>query len=188
MRQEQQDIRIVSGYCFADEDDANLAKQEERKIAYMDKHMDYSVPEKVLMLYKRSIEERIFKTPVGYDYLRKMQDFLLNCHEINPADVPPIKLFVNFQPTMRSRTNPAKERVAPPKEKKKVNKLVFSVILNIALVAAVCAMFAIASQSDNPNIINYENAVVNKYASWEQELSEREQVIREKERELGIKN
>ena len=72
--------------------------------------------------------------------------------------------------------------------KKKVNKFVISVILNIALVVAVCAMFGIASKSDNPNIINYENAVVNKYASWEQELSEREQVIREKERELGIKN
>lgn len=187
MKKEQQDTRIVSGYCFAGEDDANLARQEERKIIYMDKHMDYSVPEKVLMLYKRSIEERIFKTPVGYDYLKKMQDFLLNCHEINPADVPPIKMFINFQPTMRSRSNPARERVVPPKAKKTVNKLMISVMLNIALAVAVCAMFAIAAKSDNPNVLNYENALVNKYASWEQELSEREQVVREKERELGIK-
>ncbi len=184
MTQGQQDTRIVSGYCFVGEDDANLARQEERKILYMDKHMDYSVPEKVLMLYKRSIEERIFKTPVGHEYLRGMQDFLLNCPEIDPADVPPIKMFVNFQPTMRSRTNPARERVAPPKEKKTVNKLAISIMINFALAAAVCAMFAIAMKSDNPNIINYENAIINKYAAWEQELSQREQVVREKEREL----
>ncbi len=184
MKQGQQDIRIVSGYCFAGEDDANLARQEERKIQYMDKHMDYSMPEKVLVIYTRSIEERIFKTPVGHDYLKKMQEFLLNCPEINPDDVPPIKMFVNFQPTMRSRTNPAKSRVVPAKEKKPINKLATSIILNIALAIAVCAMFAIATKSDNPNILNYENALINKYASWEQELSNREQVIREKEREL----
>ena len=39
---------------------------------------------------------------------------------------------------------------------------------------------------NNPNILNYQNAVLNKYASWEQELMEREQAVREKEQELGI--
>ncbi len=186
--QEKQDARVVAGYCFVGEDDADLARQEERKIAYMDKHMDYSVPEKVLMLYTRSIEERIFKTPVGYDYLRKMQDFLLNCPEINSKDVPPIRMFVNFKPTMRSATNPAKERIVPAKSKKPVNKLAISLVLNVTLAAAVVAMFAIALQSDNANILNYEEAVVNKYSSWEQELSQREKEIRQKERELGLEN
>lgn len=46
-------------------------------------------------------------------------------------------------------------------------------------------MFAIASGSDNPNIINYRNAIVNEYASWEQELTEREKAVRRKEAELG---
>ena len=188
MSQMKQDMRVVSGYCFLGEDDAELARQEERKIAYMDKHMDYSVPEKVLMLYNRSIDERIFKTPVGYDYLRRMQDFLLNTPEIDADRVSPIKLYVNFQPTLRSRTNPTRERVKAPKPKKKADKFIVSLVLNIALVLAVVGMFAITMKSDNPNILNYENAILNKYASWEQELSGREQVIREKERELGIQN
>ena len=46
-------------------------------------------------------------------------------------------------------------------------------------------MCAIASGSDNPNIINYRNAIVNEYASWEQELTEREKAVRRKEAELG---
>lgn len=179
---EQSDTRIVAGYCFAGEEDAELARQEIKKIAYMDKHMDYSVPEKVLLLYKRSLEERIFKTPVGYEYLKKMQDMLLENPKINPADVPPIRMYVNFQPKLRTRTNAARERIAAPKEKKKGNKFVLSVVLNFALAGAVCAMFAIAMKSDSPNILNYETAVVNKYALWEQELSEREQAVREKER------
>ena len=41
-------------------------------------------------------------------------------------------------------------------------------------------------KSENPNILNYEQNLINKYAQWEQELSERESIIREKERELNI--
>ena len=62
----------------------------------------------------------------------------------------------------------------------------FSVILNILLLAAVVAMFVVAFSSSHPNILNYRSAVLNEYASWQQDLSEREQVIREKERELKI--
>ena len=61
-----------------------------------------------------------------------------------------------------------------------------SLIANIVLVIAVAAMFGIAMKSDNPNILNYETQLVNRYASWEQELTEREKVIREKEKELNI--
>lgn len=178
---EQSDTRIVAGYCFMGEDDAELARQEVKKIAYMDKHMDYSVPERTLMIYKRSIEERIFKTPVGYEYLKKMQDMLLQNSQINPADVPPVRMYVSFQPRLRTAGNGAGKKSISPKEKKG-NKFVFSVVLNFALAGAVCAMFAIAMKSDSPNILNYETAIVNKYAMWEQELSNREQALREKER------
>ena len=36
------------------------------------------------------------------------------------------------------------------------------------------------------NILNYEKAVTDRYASWEQDLTEREAAVREKERELRI--
>ena len=39
---------------------------------------------------------------------------------------------------------------------------------------------------ENANIINYRNAIVNEYSTWEEELSQREHAVREKERELGI--
>ena len=63
-----------------------------------------------------------------------------------------------------------------------------SVILNVLLVLAIIAMFTITLKSDNPNVLNYEKAITNKYAAWEQELTEREQRIREKEKELRIES
>ena len=184
----KQDKRYVNGYQFVGEDDADLARQEEKKIAYLEQHMDYNRPNSVLKIYCKAVEERIFKTPIGFDYLRRVQDFLLSCQGITPDMVPPIKLFVNFKPRLRENTNPARNRVKPPKEKAKISPLFLSVMLNVALAILVGFMFFVAVDSDNPNVLNYENAINNKYASWEQELSQREKAVREKERELKIEN
>ena len=54
------------------------------------------------------------------------------------------------------------------------------------LALAIVAMFVISFVSDQPNILNYERAITDKYASWEQELNQREQTIRDKERELKL--
>lgn len=50
----------------------------------------------------------------------------------------------------------------------------------------VIVMFVISTTSSNPNILNYERAIQNRYVEWEQQLSDREQVVREKEKELLI--
>ena len=47
-------------------------------------------------------------------------------------------------------------------------------------------MFTITIRSDNPNILNYKRVITDKYAQWEQELTERENAVRERERELKL--
>ena len=48
-------------------------------------------------------------------------------------------------------------------------------------------MFLITFLSgNNTNIINYENELVNKYETWEEELREREETVAQKEQELMI--
>ena len=73
-----------------------------------------------------------------------------------------------------------------PEPKKEWTKLTVSVFFNVFLALLVAGMFFVAMTGNNPNILNYQNAVLNKYAAWEQELTEREQAVREKEQELGI--
>ncbi|MBP7347665.1 MAG: hypothetical protein KA965_03200 [Butyrivibrio sp.] len=36
--------------------------------------------------------------------------------------------------------------------------------------------------------MNYKRNVTNRYASWDQEIAQRENAVREKERELGLSN
>ena len=47
-------------------------------------------------------------------------------------------------------------------------------------------MFVITLRGSTPNVINYKIALTNQYAAWEQELTQREKAVKEKEQELGI--
>ena len=38
----------------------------------------------------------------------------------------------------------------------------------------------------HPNIINYENKIINKYETWEMDLEKREEELKKQQKELGI--
>lgn len=180
----------IEGYIFYTEKDARLAELERKKIEYLKEKMDYSKPDSILKVYDKAVSERVFKTPIGVEFLREMQDFLTKCPEIPNQDIQPIPLFAIYDNEMREHPAPARNRVKPSEKPAKKNSkgqvLGISIVLNIVLAIAVAAMFYITINSDQPNILNYEKAITNRYASWEQELTEREKAVREKERELNI--
>lgn len=178
---------ISEGFSFQNSIDAQQAAQESRKIEYLEAHMDYSDPENILAVYQKAITDRVFRTPVGIVYLKKLQDYLMNQEEIDKEKILPIPLYIAYENVLRDKPSPARQRIKQSASKKKKSMaLPISVMLNIGLIVTVLAMFAMTLLSDQPNIVNYRNALVNQYASWEQELTEREQRVREKERELGI--
>ncbi len=175
----------VEGYSFLSEEDAKRAASERKRIDFIEERVDYSKPESVLAIYKKVIQERVFKTPVGFRYLRNLQDFLMGQEQINQEDVPPIPLYQTFDNMLRWQNTPTHTSIKPADQKKEKAQLFHvSIVLNIALAVAVIAVFIISLNSEQPNKLNYEKALVDRYAGWEQELTEREQAVREKERQL----
>mgnify|MGYP000996336200 CR=1 FL=1 len=110
---------IVDGYQFGSAKDATQAKAELLKIQKLEDKMDYRNPHMVYMVYHKAIENRIFKTPIGYEYLRKLQKHLKE----NPLIREPVQdVPVNNVYSLRDSTNPAVEKVkasAKPKPKQK---------------------------------------------------------------------
>lgn len=182
-------IQPVGGYLFYTEKDTQLARTEEQKIKYLEAHIDYNAPESIKYIYEKAIHDRLFKTPVGLQYLKHLQEFLLEQPDLETDSIVPIPLYTTFDSELREHTKPAKQRVGsskkPDTERNKA-ALFISVASNILLVLAIITMFYISFKSDQPNIFNYERAIRDKYATWEQELTEREQTIREKELELKL--
>ena len=183
--QQKQTDKVVSGFAFYSEKDAKLAEQERQKIAYLDKRIDHADLESVLAIYKKALDDRVFRTPVGLEYLRELQGELKAEQEILGEEIPPIPLWTNFA-DIRKKTAPARRRIQPVPEDHRNTLLRLSLIMNIVMVIAIIAMFVITLNSDQPNVLNYERNLQDKYATWEQELTQREQTVREKERELHI--
>jgi hypothetical protein len=180
---------VVEGYTFYTEKDAELAKVEQRKKEYLHSRMDYDRPESILRIYDKAVDDRIFKTPLGLDFLKEIREYLLKCPDIPDEKVRAVPVTATFESEVRAQAAPARNRIKPSDKKTKDAKgqaLFISVMLNIVFVIAIIAMFAITLNADQPNVLNYEKVITDRYASWEQQLTERENAVREKERELNI--
>ncbi|MCI8975172.1 MAG: DUF334 domain-containing protein [Lachnospiraceae bacterium] len=178
---------VVNGFQFGTQQDAELAQNEKIRIERLEEKLDYQNQEMVYAVYKKAVNNRVFRTPVGYDFLKRLQRIL---HDNAQEDIANIPIYGVY--SMRESANPTIERIQasrkPVKEKPKQEffSRKTSIIVNIGLLVLVIVMFVIATTGSNPTIINYERTLQNRYAEWEQQLSDREQAIREKEKELLI--
>jgi len=175
---------IVDQYIFETEEEYELALAEKKKIQYIDEHTDYRAVENIAVLYKRIIETNMFQTPIGYAYLERLREFLVRSGA-KTDNLPAIPVKKKISLAGNKELLRENRRLKELLEKRK-NSTAVLIAVCVGLVVMVIALFAVAFTSKHPNILNYENVILDKYSSWEQELTERETAIREKE--LSLKN
>ena len=114
--QEQQNRtdHVVSGFAFYSEKDARLAEQERQKIAYLDKRIDRTNLESVLVIYKKALDDRVFRTPVGLEYLRELQGELKAKQDLLGEDRRSL--------CGRTLRTPGKKRLLPEEESNRHRK------------------------------------------------------------------
>ena len=167
----------AEGFSFPNQTEAKIATKEKKQVDYIESKLNYAELGQVYSIYEKAIADQIFRTPVGVIYLKHLQNYLNNHKDKLGKEITPIPV-----KTVKNIRRPdTKQEIARRKF-----GIIVSIALNVLLAMAVAFMFYVALNSDNPNLLNYETAVENRYATWEQQLSEREQVIREKELELKI--
>lgn len=177
---------IVGGYDFFSELDAQKASLDLSKIKVLEERVKASRPKDIKAVYEKAIENKIFKSPIGWEYLARLRDRLY-ASGFSEEELIPIPIPVSLTRHSAFENLSVQQRIRPvTKDNKAEFKRLFPYILNIFLLIIVIAMFIIASTSDSDNILNYKRNVTNRYSSWEQDLTQREKVIREKEKKLGI--
>jgi len=180
------DKLLMNGYRFGSEKDAKTAEEEIKLARYFESRMTGKSGRNRLAVYDQLLDKKVFRTPLGWEYLRHLQEELQSLG-IPEEEIRPIPMYMTFvHDAEDADRTPVRERIRPARPKSRVNKYHVSVLINIILVIMVIAMFAITLNSDNPNILNYKNNIINQYASWEQELTERENKVREKENSLQM--
>ena len=181
----------VGGFSFSSEHEAEIAKKELEGIKYVKGKLDMNQPERVLQLYNKMVDEKLFATAIGISYLADLREYLESIPMINRNDIhaiyvshPDVEEAIKEQKQIQREKvqevkTAAKKVVEAGKNSALEGKLKFSYALNVILVICVILMFIITGTSKHPTILNYETELVNRYSAWEQELKEREAAIRE---------
>lgn len=200
-----QETYEAGGFVFRTKKEAELAQREIEGTKYLRQKLDMENPNAVFSLYQNLIEQDLFETPVGYCFLKELRDYLLMIPAISNEEV--LAIPIRYPQTeeeekkqkkeqkkeeQRKERQREKEKAKNKKEQKKEGKnykgrCQFFMVTSLILLISVVSMMLLAATSDNVNILNYENKLIDKYSSWEQELEEREQAVKEQEQALEEK-
>ncbi len=200
MKEDKNQVEI-DGFLFSDPAEIAQAKKEMEGIRYLRTKLDRDNPEQVLLVYNQAVDQQLFATPVGYYFLKELQDFLITIPFIKDEDIHRITITERMTETFeksRKKTVQEKKKQAVKQyederklREKKIQakntdyraKFAVALVFVFLLLAMVIAMFTITFLSkDNVTILNYENELINKYEEWEKDLEERERVLEERER------
>ena len=177
----------INGFVFTDEAEAEQAKKEAQGIHYVEERADMHHPKTVLEIYNKMVKQELFETAVGYTYLKELQEYLIQNPTINNRDILPISVtHPMLEESLRKKLRISAKKESNEKKMLKKSdgyrkKYEITLFISVILAVSMIGMFIIASTSNSPTIINYENKLIDKYAAWEQELDEREAALNERE-------
>ncbi|WP_024866699.1 hypothetical protein [Butyrivibrio sp. FCS014] len=178
----------VGGFEFVSENDAQKGQMDLSKIKLLESRVKASRPGDIKAVYEKAIENKIFKTPIGWGYLLNLRKKLLESG-FKEEDLIPIPLNVSITRHSAMENLTVRQRIIPDtSQKESPFRRIFPIVLDIVLAILVVVMFLIAASGENDNIINYKRNVTNRYSSWEQDLTDREKAVREAEKRLGIED
>lgn len=182
---------VVGGYTFHSKENAQAAKDELNAIKYVSAKTDGKDPKQVYILYNKLIDRKLFETPLGLAYLKELQQFLYVSDMIPNEKIRPIPINSDTHFAIEQK----RERIEHRSELHQLsiqvarykNNYTKVLIVNVVLFIAVIIMFLMLRTSSNPNVVNYEVNIQDKYANWQEQLESQEESLKAREAELNKK-
>lgn len=180
----------VGDYLFANTADANLARDELDKVNKLKEKLSKADDVLLYKVYNKCIESRTFKTPIGQDYMKEIKARIEKNESL--GDILPVPLYSTYDFDSRNTLEKYDKFMEQEKERNKTKTSASTIALYwclgiiAMLVVVIGVLFYITTTGDNVNILNYENALINKYSEWSVELSEKEAELRKKENKIRM--
>ena len=188
----------VGKFEFGTLDEANEAQKEYQAIEYITKQLDFNNLSAVKSVYDQLQKQNMFHTAIGLAFMKKMEAQIAKLEnavadndsqeENGNASLNTESDGADNEKTDISKESRPERKNKPKKIEKELKKYktltsIFR-ITTIALLLMVIGMFYVASTINSPNILNYKEQVTNEYASWAQELADKEKSLNKRENEL----
>lgn len=182
MNTTEQNTFVVAGFEFESERDARDAEREQQNIMTLKSKIDFNNTEDLVKLYQRLVERKLFRTPVGYQFLSEFREYLVG--EGGQPEESIYAVYVEQKKTI-SRAQQEQLKYLQDANQKLEHQKKYYLISIAALIALVLLMFVITALNPNVGYINTENKILNQYSEWEERLTEREKELNEREAQMN---
>ena len=180
---------VVGGYSFETQEEYEKALEEKKSIENLMKKVNLEKKELLVALYSGLVTQNKLSTVIGLEYLCRLRDVIVNKKYAKASELPPIQTGTfKTEKAVGYRLSDMQQKLDEQKKEtlKYRGRVKSLIICNIILFIVIGIMMYIATTGNNVNVINYEHKLVDKYAAWESQLTEREKQVREAEKRLGI--
>ncbi len=170
------------GHTFEDEKQLLLAKKEAEAIEYLRAKTDFNNGEMLIRLYHRIIDNKMMETEIGVDFLVEIRKRIIEMGIMKEEQLKEIPELKKRKAKKKAAEKKSRELLLIEKVKRQNAVLV---VVCLFLSALVIGMFVILlTGKRSPLAIRYEEELVNKYASWAQDLTQRENELNDRIAEL----
>ncbi|MDE7211503.1 MAG: hypothetical protein K2O03_08695 [Lachnospiraceae bacterium] len=177
---------VVDGYSFETKAEWEETKKEEESIRYIRAKTNLSDTETAYKMYCGLVQKKTFITPVGISFLMQLRAGLLRAGKTE-EEIPGVPVILPRKKGKRaesfSQEVESKNRMMADYYRDKLRN---SRIVVAFLAVVIGVMFLITMFGPNSPFVDAEIKLQDKYAAWEQDIREREDAVRARERELGI--
>ncbi len=172
------------GHTFDDEKQLIAAKKEAEAIEYLRAKTDFNNMNNLMKLYDRILDRDMMETVVGIEFLKEIRETLIGSGMFKEDQVRPIPLLPEVKKLKKRNETQKRSRERTLLERSERQNTILKVVC-FFLVVLVVGMFAIVlTGTRSPLAVRYEEQIVNKYASWAEELQAKENYLREYVRKL----
>jgi len=172
------------GHTFDDEKQLIAAKKEAEAVEYLRSKTDFGNMNNLRKLYDRILDRNMMETVIGIEFLKEIRETLLSSGMFKEEQLRPIPLLPEVKKLKKRVESQKRSRERTLLERCERQNTILKTVC-FFLIVLVIAMFAIVLLGKrSPLAIRYEEQIVNKYASWAQEIREKEEYLRAYVREL----
>lgn len=173
---------VTGGYLFSTNADYRDAKEEEESINFLRSKANLDNPKTALKLYHKLVEDRTFHTVVGFSFLKELQNTVLTAGIVKAEKLEEIYIPAQNTEHKMDAENLEEYKFLAEKQKKRIRNVR---IINFFLTITVVIMLILALYTDRTMYADFENKVIDRYSSWEDNLNKREQALDKREEALN---
>lgn len=171
------------GFTFKSEEEWKEAKKEAEVVSYIRSQADLANVKTAVRLYNRLVEKGTLVTALGISFLQELRSRILDSGMVAESSLRPLP-----EPVKEKKKPEVPESKAASKEykmmrlyKERSRNLAFAVA---ALSVVIVIMLAIRLFGTASPFADYEQKVLDEYAGWKEELSQKEEMLHTWEQEL----